>query len=302
MIVDYLSITMSEESFSEVEDSLTPIISQLGVLGSFDGILKLISGGTFKTGPTRGSVYHVSASGDFLTALRAHNLYQNYLSVISHVPHRVTRMDVACDVPCDSPLVLKRLTKRAHSGDIRLTRNKIDPQRQVKTIMGLNPEGKETGSLYLGPAKPQIASCKIYDKRQERWQRANLDIPPLLRYELKLGRKANLSLRDAWEPDPVFWHFMQDLLPAPEGVPEWVPHGEGFTLPPSVTLLPAESMKRLLETSDLTRRLLVLSDQIGAHGFDYLLRLMKKHHQSHTINKAAMDQAQERALEEGSQV
>lgn len=295
MIIDYLSVTMTEESHAAVIEEITPILAHIGVVSAFQGVYKLSSGGALKTGPTRGSVYHVSASGDMLSALRAENLYQNYLSVLSEVPHRITRMDVALDVHCDAPKALKRLTKRAYAGDIKLTRNRVDPRTQVQKVLGLNREGRETGTLYLGPKKPQIAKCRVYDKRQERWNRVGLDIPPTLRYELQLGRKSNCSLRDAWEPDPVFWHFMQDLLPAPSGVPEWVPYGEGFKLPPSVALLPAEALKRLLESSDVTDRLLSLSDRIGPQGFEYLVRLLRNKHESKTIRNAESEETAIRA-------
>jgi len=291
MHADYLSVTMTEDSYELVMSEVMPLLGTLGIAGAHEGLMKLINGGSLKMGATRGGVHHVSGSGAFLDALRAHNLYQNYLHILGSVPHRVTRLDVAHDVYCDSPRVLKRLQRRAYKGDIQLTRKKIDPHTQVKNIMGLDREGRSTGTLYLGPPKPQVVSAKIYDKRHERWSRAGKDIPATLRYELKLGRKAHVSLRDAWEPDPVFWHYMSDLLPAPEGVPQWTPHGEGFHLPPGIEVLPAQSLKRLVETSDLADRMISLADRIGPNGFDYLLRLLGDKRDRATINITDQDKS-----------
>lgn len=285
MHVDYLSVTMNEVSHSEVLESLTPIIATLGITSAYQGLYKLHTGGTLKTGVARGATYHVSASGDFLLALRAESLYQDYLAILALVPHRVTRMDIAHDQRCDAPKSLMAFKRRVESGEVRITRNKLDLQTQYNSVLSRDRFGNESGTVYVGPKSVQTAGLKVYDKSKERYDKARLEIPSTLRWELKLGRKSEISLRDAWEPDPVFWHYMSALLPAPDGVPHWEPHGSSFTLPRKVTLLPAESMRRLLESSDIVPRLFTLCDQVGAHGFDHLVRLLANARQSHTINQ-----------------
>ena len=145
----------------------------------------------------------------------------------------------------------------------------------------------ETGTIYVGPKSVQVSGLKVYDKSKEQFDKFRREIPSTLRWELKLGRKSRVSLQNAWEPDPVFWHFMSRLLPAPNGVPKWEPHGLDFTLDSRVPLLPAESMKRLVESSDLVPRLLTLCDQVGPEGFNHLVRLLSNAHESRTVNKHA---------------
>ena len=67
-----------------------------------------------------------------------------------------------------------------------------------------------------------------------------------------------ISLKDAWEPAPVFWHFMAGVLEGivtrPSNVPAWVPGGDsvGFALPPRSVLDPVQRLERRLEhSSDL---------------------------------------------------
>jgi hypothetical protein len=204
-------------------------------------------------------------------------------------------MDVAHDQYCDAPAMLKAFKRRVESGDVRITRNKLDLQTQYNSVLSLDRFGKESGTIYIGSKSVQTIGLKVYDKSKERYDKARLEIPSTLRWELKLGRKSEVSLRDAWEPDPVFWHYMSKLLPAPDGVPQWSPHGSSFSLPSKVTLLPAESMKRLVESSDLVPRLLTLCDQVGAHGFDHLVRLLDKARQSRPINNGASDDASDGA-------
>ena len=295
MNVDYLSVTMSESSHHEVLESLTPIIASLGIASAFQGLFKLHSGGTLKTGAIRGSAFHVSASGAFLQALRAESLYHDYLAILSLVPCRVTRMDIAHDVSCDAPLELKRFKTRVESGEISLTRKKLDLQTQYNCIFSHDRNGRESGTIYLGPKSVQVAGLKVYDKSKEQYDKFARDIPPTLRWELKLGRKAGLNLRDAWEPDPVFWHFMSDILPRPGGVPTWNRFPSEVTLPPRTKLLPAESMKRLVESADLVSRLMALSELIGPHGFDYLVRLLRDRYQTHTNQHTDSDSAPVRA-------
>lgn len=286
MHVDYLSVTMSGESNMSVLDDLTPILGNLGVSSAIGGLYKLHTGGTLKTGPTRGSAHHVSASGGFLEALRAQGLWATYLSVLGDVPHRITRMDVAYDVLCDAPKHLLRFKRKVEAGKVSLTRKKLNLRTEFKAIVSRDQFGNESGTVYVGPKKTQTAGLRVYDKSKEQYDRHGYLLPSTLRWELVLGRKSRVSLRDAWEPDPVFWHYMKDLLPCPAGVPEWRPYGGELSLPARATLLPAVSMKRLVESSDAVSRLLHLADLSGPNGFDLLVRYLTHAKHRHSINPA----------------
>lgn len=296
MKIDYLSVTMSEESCDATLDALTPILAQLGIASAYEGIYKLHTGGVLKTGATRGPAHMVSASGDFLRALQAHNLWEEYLTVVGTQPHRVTRMDIAQDVACDAPVAIQKFKRRVESGKVSLTRKKLNLQTQYNSILSHDRYGVESGTIYIGPRSVQVAGLRVYDKAKEQYDKFKREMPPTLRWELQLGRKAGLSLRDAYDPDPIFWHYMASVLPAPDGVPSWTPFDGELALPSRVTLLPAESMRRLVESSDVFSRLFALSDLVGAHGLEHLLMLITKRHNSKPLNPAIADGAAVRPI------
>jgi len=291
MHADWLTVTMSEEHATECLEEITPHLGTLGLINAYQGLYKFATGGTLLIGSCgHGSNAHVvGASGGFLSALRAHALYDTYLSIIGSHPHRVTRLDVAHDVLCDAPAQVLQFDRNVRKDKYKLNGRKINLETGYKPILNLDRHGARSGTVYIGPKSPQKAALKVYDKSKEQWDRYKREIPQTLRWELKLGRKSEVTLRDAWEPDPVFWHFMSDVLPTPNGVPSWSPHGEDYTLPPRVTLLPAESLKRLVESSDIVDRMFALTDKIGPNGFNYLVRVLQNSKDSHTINKAASD-------------
>lgn len=285
MHADWLTTTMPEKSAHHFLEDFSPILSGLGIASAFNGLYKLQEGGSFLHAPMarNSGGYVVGASGGFLEALRAQSLYATYLAMLGDHPHNVTRLDVAHDVSVYAPPHIRRFEREARKGNYKLNGRKINLQTQFSSITSLNNRGDRSGSVYLGPRKNQKAALLVYDKAKEQWDKFGRTIPDTLRFELKLGRKIGMSLRDAWEPDPIFWHHMADILPAPDGVPTWRPHDGGFDFGPRVKSLPAEAMKRLVESSDLTKRLLDLADQVGEHGLDHLFRLLKNAYESRPV-------------------
>ena len=283
---DFFTVTTTEEYFTGIMDQLLPVLAHLNMASMYDGLYKLHSGGTLKTGKTYGSAHQLSASGDFIRALQGEQLWHEYLAIVGDWPHRVTTLHIAHDVACHAPTELRRFRDRVERGEIQLTRKKLDLETQYTTILSQDRRGHESGTVYIGPRKPQTAKLRVYDKAKEQYDKRRLEIPDTLRWELILGRKANLSLQDAYDPDPVFWHYMAAILPAPGGVPQWAPCEGGFTLPSRVTFLPAESMKRLVDTNDIFPKLYALCDQVGPNGIDYLLRLLKDRYKPRTVNPA----------------
>jgi len=294
MKADYLSVTMGPDDCEDIVLQLAPLLGQLGVAYVYEGVYKLHSGGSLKTGATRGPAHHVSASGDFLNALRGNNLWAEYLHIVGSVAHTVTRLDVAHDVLCNAPAELAKYRRRVEAGKVQLGRNKLDIQKHYSNVTRINPEGEKTGSSYIGPKSIQTAGLLVYDKKNEQLDRRGVVIPSTLRYELKLGRKSRVTLKDAYEPDAVFWHYMARILPAPDGIPTWEAHGTGLTLPARVTLLPAESMRRQVESSEAVKLLLTLADQCGPYGFQTLVRYLEKAKDSHTINPQTSVEASDR--------
>jgi len=280
MHCDYLNVTVPDGDADSVTGELLSIVSAVGGSAVMPGLFKLATGGTFKTEAKRGFQFY-SASGDFLAGLRGHGMFENYLSAFAG-PHNVSQMHIAHDVyGTDTPALLGKLVKRTRKEPgVRLTRKKLNARTQVKTLFSASADGRDTGTVYLGNRKAEVWA-KVYDKQNERLQNANQEIPPCTRYELSVSGKAGASLRDAHSPEAIFWNFMSDVLPAPSDAPEWFKGGQGFSLPPKVALLPAEALKRLIESSPHYDQIFALADRMGPHGYDYLLRLINARHNTH---------------------
>lgn len=295
MHCDYLNITVPEASSREVHSDLLGVISGVGAVAVFEGLYKILSGGSLKIEPKRGFTLY-SASGGFLSALREYGYYSSYLAAFSASPHNVSRLDIAHDVPGESPPLLRRLVRQVKSkSGLKLTRKALNPQTQLKMILSPGPDGVETGSVYLGNRSAEVRA-KVYDKQHERRSVARVDIPPTTRYELTVTGKAGASLRDAYEPDAIFWHFMSEVLSAPPDAPLWHSGSLGYDLPSKVALLPSEALRRLLDTSPQLLQMFALADRIGPHGYQYFLRLLNDRYQAHLNQQGASDSARSVAL------
>lgn len=281
MHVDYLNVTVPEDHSQPVESSLLGVVSAVGATAAYEGLYRLLEGGTFKAASKRGFRLY-SASGGFLAALRGYGLMNSYLSSFVGYPHNVSMLHIAHDVPGDSPRELRRVLRQARSSSgVRLTRKKLSPSKQVKSIMSLDDKGRETGTVYLGTRKSEVWA-KVYDKRHERLQNAGVETPATTRYELSVSGKAGASLRDVDSPEAMFWHFMSEVLDRPEGVADWCPAGEGFSLPSTVSLLPAEALRRQLEDSAALQQWFDLVDRIGPEGYRFFLRLVHERFAAHS--------------------
>lgn len=292
MHCDYLNITVPEGHSDSVRAELLSIVSATGAIAVNRGLYRVATGGTFKHEEKRG-FHFFSASGDMLASLRGFGAFSSYLSAIGDAPHNVSLMHVAHDVPgSDSPTVLKHLVKKARStGGIRLTRKKLNPQTQVLTMLSQGRDGRDTGTVYLGRRGAEVWS-KVYDKQHQLFQVMGREVPPCTRYELSVSSKAGASLRDAYEPEAIFWRFMSEVLPAPENAPDWVAGGAGFSLPPKVSYLPSEALKRLVEGSAQLTQMFELADRMGPHGYARFLRLMNDRYKAHvsaTINRGSVE-------------
>ena len=225
MHADYLNVTMPDGDAPDVESELLKIVAAVGGTSITDGLYKLTSGGTFRSEAKR-NFHYFGVSGDFLATLREHALYDAYLGAVAYAPHKVTRLDIAHDVyDSDSPAVLARLVRATRSEKgVRLSRKKLNPQTQVRTMFSMSDDGRDTGLVYLGGRTAEV-KAKVYDKRLERKQVANVDFPACTRFELTVTDKVGVSLRDAQSPEAIFWNFMSEVLPAPPDASEWVKGG-----------------------------------------------------------------------------
>lgn len=291
---DYFTATVPSERYESCVTDLLELLRAAGARDEREGLCWLGDGGTFKHG-VRYKVGYLSLSGRAIAALRGapFDYWGEFLAIIGEGSHHVTRVDAALDVAEDAPPIVARFYRRARSGCFKLTRKAI-PASEIRRETGVGlVDGRDTGTVYLG-ARTRDVFARVYDKRQELLQRAidahkgaardeviALNDPgPLTRYELTLGRKVGLSLRDAYEPEAVFWHFAGDDLAPSErrrpGVPAWRAHGPGFSVPRSGAPDYARQLHLLLETSHDVRRAVTIADRLGPYGRDYLAQLLRK--------------------------
>lgn len=222
-----------------------------------------------------GDVCVASVSGAALTDLRNAGQFADYLSVLGGVPHRVTTLHATLDVRVDASAVVLSLFERAISGHVTLSRKRLGLGDVLKFI-SRRADGADTGSVYLGGPRAQLRAV-IYDKQLERVSKGCADPGPLTRYEMRIKGKIGPTLRDAWEPERIFYHVASpDILSAPEGVPAWTATDGGYYLPPRKEFLPAELMAMKLQTSPDVQRLLALAEECGPNGLELLLQRIRE--------------------------
>jgi hypothetical protein len=223
----------------------------------------------------RHQVLVLSASGQACAQLRSCGLWGEYLASISAVCHRVTTLHATLEIDADAPPVLAEVLSRAHQGAISISRKAVPPSH-VQQIFSPGLDGRVTGTVYLGGPNADVRAV-VYDKREERWRKTERDVGPLLRYEMRLKSGCRVTLRDAFAPVEVFYHYASPALVArPEGVPDWSPKAEGYMLPKRQEFTPWQLIDRKLEFSPDVRRLVELARECGPHGVDLLCSRIKR--------------------------
>lgn len=274
---DWVSTSAARDDCDALVSQLVPVIDAAGgFLDSQDAIASnyRLGDGTIRARHSHG-VFCVSASGDALSQLRSRDVYGEFLAALGSVPHRVTCLHATLDVATHAPPIVASAAEKGRAGLIALSRKAVPPT-QVQTFLALDAFGSLTGTVYIGSAQAEVRAA-VYDKRHQRMCAGHPDPGPLLRYEVRCRSKLGVTLRDASEPERVFFHFAApDLLPLPQDVHPWSPHGEGFALEKRKVFTPAELLERRLEASGDVKRLLELAAECGPHGLDYLVSKLRK--------------------------
>ena len=220
----------------------------------------------------------VSASGGALAHLRALGLYMDYLSELSLHPHNISRIDVSLDVAQDGASVIDSLRSRFSDGVCSLGRKSLPVTYQLNVRPS---DGRETGTFYAGHRSKARTTAAVYDKANEARMVRGEHIPPTTRYEMRMRSekgRAGASLRDAAEPERLFWHIASPtLLKAPDNVPAWSSGwGGGWSYTRPNKPLPAEVLASRVEFSPEIDSLIVLADTIGSSGRRYLMRKLEE--------------------------
>ncbi|WP_447530565.1 replication initiation factor domain-containing protein [Vreelandella sp. TE19] len=262
---DHLAVTFHPKR--NPVGSLRSLLSDMGAVPLDDRTFRL-GEGSVKLYETYGVLY-CSASGAALAQMRELGVFMDWLSVISDWPHRVTRLDAAHDVLVDAADVLDALRSQYPTGQVNLGRKAL----RVKLELAIRDDGRETGTFYVGHRSKARATARVYDKRQERLDRAGVTGPHRTRYEVTVKQDYGATLRDAAQPDRLFWHVASPaLLEAPPGTPPWTAdwsQGWRFDRPERSAF---EVFERRLSQSPELDLLVELADAVGPVGRVLLAR------------------------------
>lgn len=215
----------------------------------------------------------VSLSGGVCASLREARLWEEALSILGSSPHKVTRLDAAVDFPLDAADVISVLRGRYPSGSVNLGRKALP----VKVMLAVRADGRESGTYYVGHRTAARHTLRVYDKALEMLEKYGQDLPPTTRVEVTARKDSGATLRDAALPSALFWHVAAPaIFLRPEGVPVWVPNTEMTYTAPDRTYIPAEVLRKRVETSAELEVLLDVADSMGPSGRSYLLSLLQR--------------------------
>lgn len=278
---DYVQVTFPVDCWPDARQAVEPVLDSIGMqveVNDERGGNVLWRGGDGTVKAKRiGAVVALGASGAVIAGLRMAGLLHRYLAEVGAQPHRVTRLDVSLDVVERTPPVIERIASAVISPDgLALSRKRVSPKNCTRYV-SRTAQGEDTGTIYVGSAQADVRLC-LYDKQQERIDKGLPDVGhPLTRYELRLRGGTGVTLRDAAEPEAVFWHYASPaVLPRPAGCADWAPHGTGFVLDARDLPLPAERLRRRIEKSADAAALVRLADSVGPYGFALLCSELRK--------------------------
>lgn len=214
----------------------------------------------------------VSLSGGACAALRDLGIFDQALMILSTSPHKVTRLDAALDVPTDASFVIESLSRRYPDGRVALGRKALP----VKRILSTRPDGRDSGTYYVGHRTAARFTARVYDKALEALEKRGELLPPTTRFEVTARKDSGATLRDASLPTAIFWHIAAPaLLQLPEGAPVWEPNLDMAWSSERPVFDPAATLRRRVEYSAELDALADVADSLGDEGRKYLLRLLE---------------------------
>jgi len=282
---DYLNITTPKGNGELIHSIIQPILNVLGASEVQEGLFSLPEGaGTFRI-RSRGRVDVLSASGGFLSVLRAHGFYGDYLVSFAEFEHRISMLHATVDYRVDAPPAVEAVYELGKTGTLHLTRKAVLPEH-VSRLTGPAADGRDTGTVYLGNRKNSDVWAKVYDKGHEALSKRGKDIGQLLRVEIAVQSDVGATLRDASVPHDIFYHFAsRSLVEPPASFKCWEPHGKGFFLEhPRSDFTPIQQLKSILDNSpDISRLIRLAKSSFGDEGLNELQRLFRNRFQLGSI-------------------
>lgn len=266
---DWLDVTTPPDREHDLFASLGPIICGAGGSKLADDLYDL-GGGKIKIGIMR-RVFRVSVSGACVRVLEIQGLWETFLAELADGPHRVTRLDAAVDIDVDGADSIELLQAAYPRGYVALSQRRI----QVTELLSTRSDERKTGTWYAGHRSGAEVTCRVYDKAAQLFATKQQLVSPRTRVELTVRK--GCTLRDAFQPERVFWHYIAPaIFKRPSDVPEWSSGwAEGWTME-KVDLLPAQRLKRLIERSPDLAAIIELADAVGPMGRSMALRLIEQ--------------------------
>jgi len=271
---DYLTVTCHPDS------SFVPALSEWLTGGypvrfSQDGVTvwNVGSGKIDICEDLSGRFHKAGASGRALHELRRLGEFDDYLSFLGSVPHRVTRLDAALDVDVDAPVILRQLERRYPDDLVCLTRKSVKVTRMYST----RSDGQLSGTWYVGHKSRARVTARVYDKTLETFEREGAVIPPTTRYELTFGRDHGCTLRDAYMPKSLFYEYASPkLVDRPPDHVAWVPQGDGWESDPVDREITFEVFLRRVENSPELVALERMASALGPEGVELYLSTVRR--------------------------
>lgn len=213
--------------------------------------------------------HRASASGGVLQHLRDSGYYGDYLSVLSTVPHAVTRLDAALDLDVDGPDMLRSLEAKYPDDVIKLTHKPM----KIKRFYSTRHDGQLTGTWYVGHRSRARVSARVYDKQAEAFEVRGEILKPTTRVELTFRRDIGCSLRDAYMPASLFYEYASpSLVDKPAEVPTWDSHAAGWKADASPAPLTYQQFKKRVDESPELAALVQLAEELGPGATKHLVR------------------------------
>ena len=291
-VCDYVNITFPPDIFPQVEDLIYEHLSQISAMpnGNVSSVTKDYQtpfGGNIRLKSAR-LWGMLSVSGGALTCLRNNGLLASFFAAATSLPHRISTLHVAYDVPLDSAPILKRLAARAKRGSVYFGKQAVKPSKVSQILrQSIYEPHVDTGTVYLGNAGPTVM-LRVYDKRNERLDRGHGDIGPTTRYEFVFGRHVECSVADILNPLPIFFHhatvaklsIVLDQI-GDSKTPLWTATGEGYPTVPTDQTTPYQKLLKIKDSPEFAY-MIKIADSIGPHGRDLLTT------QIHTYNRMGL--------------
>ena len=268
---DYLNVSVPWDQSGGLQYDLLDACGHGGVSERPEqpGIFDMYGGAGTMLIRRRGPVVVAGFSGQTIKNMRELGLWADVLNVLAALPHRVTLVDAAYDVAVDAPVLLEELYEKYKVVGVRFGQR---PAPVSKVGWKVGSIGVETGTVYCG-TRQSVVRAKVYDKRQERIDRRFPDPGPWVRYEVTVASSLlGASLRDAWDPTRLFWHYAGGrLLPMPQGMAQWIKGSHGFEVAVRQPKEPFDRLRSFVRDNPNWRRQLELADACGPGGRRWLV-------------------------------